>query len=58
MTADNDTHDFEVENEEPDDLPGKELTPEPGGAGWSGREGNLFRAWGDVFFLHMLNIWL
>lgn len=53
VASDDNPHDLEVENEKPDDLPGEELAPESGCACWSGREIDLFRAGGDVLFLHM-----
>ncbi len=54
MAPDDDPHDLEIENEKPDDLPWEELAPESCCTGWSGRKGYLFRARGDVFFLHMI----
>jgi len=52
VAADNNAHDFEVQNEEPDNLPGEKLAPEPGGTGGIGWIVNAFWAGGYGFCLH------
>ncbi len=52
MAADDNAHDFEVQHEEPDHLPGKKFAPEPGGTGGIGGIVNAFGAGGYGFCLH------
>jgi hypothetical protein len=52
MSANDDAHDFQVQHEKPDNLPGKELAPEPCRSGWIGGIRNLFWAGNNMFFLH------
>jgi len=52
MSAYNDTHDLEVQDEKPDNLPGPKLSPEPCGCSRVRGICDLFRAARKVFVLH------
>ncbi len=54
MSADDDSHNLDIQHKEPDNLPWKKFSPEFCWTGWSWRVIYLFRAAGNGVIVHKL----
>ena len=50
------SHNFQVQNEESDDLPGEKFAPEAGPLGWKWGVGLVFVAVNNISFNHILKV--